>query len=366
MTSRPKITKTLFKLLMISICLVLSIFAVMSCSNKTKKNSANKDNTSNKGTNIDIQNQNINKTKLTKIAFEKGNNVYLYDVINRKIKALGDNSKLKDLSVISPDKTKITFRYFNAGKPIYPPHVIIYDIKTEKLTDIVINNKNLQQIVELKWIDNEDILVTGHINPSVSGYSVYNIKNKAELMSCEGTIRDVSSDKKDILYSNTPHIFPQPKANLYINGKQIFEINNDKEQIYDGVISKDRKMIAFRSWVPGKIDINGKVSAYLNVGEISSARNGINNLKKVVISGEIAGELKFDDKNNLSIIEEKFMYKLNDGKLIKVGNTLPKQKELSVVQLKEFKQTLAKQFPKEDISDKTVLEDIDIYSMVAF
>ena len=39
------------------------------------------------------------------------------------------------------------------GKPIYPPHVIIYDIKTGKLTDIVINNKNLQQIVELKWIE---------------------------------------------------------------------------------------------------------------------------------------------------------------------------------------------------------------------
>ena len=315
MTRHPKITKTLFKLLIISICLFLSIFAVISCSNKIKKSNENKDNSSNKD-------QNINKTKLTEIAFEKGNNLYLYNVINRKIKSLGDSSKLKDLSEISPDKTKIVFRYFNSGEPIYPPHVIIYDIKTGKLTDIVINNKNLQQIVELKWIDNEDILVTGHINPSVSGYSVYNIKSKAELMSCEGTIRDVSSDKKDIIYSNTPHIFPQPRANLYINGKQIFEIKNVKEQIYDAVISKDKKMIAFRSWVEGEKDINGKAIAYLNVGKIDSERNGISSLNKVIISGEIAGQLKFDGESNLSIVEDRFIYKLNDGKLIKVENKI--------------------------------------------
>ncbi|MBU3102125.1 MULTISPECIES: hypothetical protein [Clostridium] len=363
MTTHPKITKILFKLLIISICLFLSIFAVVSCLNIIKKN---KDNTSNKGTTINDKDQNIKNIKLTKIAFEKGNNVYLYDEISKQIKSLGDNTKSKDLLQLSPDKTKIVFRYFNEGEPIYPPHVIIYDVKAEKLTDIVIKNKDAQQIVELKWIDNENILVTGHINPSVSGYSVYNIKSKAELISCVGTMRDVSLGKKNILYSNTPHIFPQPRANLYVNGKQIFEINNDKEQIFDGGISNDGKVIAFRSWVTGEKSLNGKSSAYLSVAQISSNGNAINNLKRIIISGEIVGELKFDDKNNLSIIEDKFIYKLNNGKLIKVENTLPKQKELTAVQLKEFRQTLAKQFPKEVISDQTVLEDIDVYNMVAF
>ena len=115
----------------------------------------------------------------------------------------------------------------------------------------------------------------------------------------------------------------------------------------------------------GEKDINGKAIAYLNVAKINSNGKPISNLKRIVISGEIAGELKFDDENNVSIIEEKFIYKLKDGKLIKVANTLAKQKELTV-QLKEFRQTLAKEFPKEVISDKTVLEDIDIYNMVAF
>ena len=366
MTTHPKITKTLFKLLILSICLFLSIFTVVSCSNKNEKNNENKDDTSNEGTNIIGKDQNIKDTKLTKIAFEKDNNVYLYDEISKQIKSLGDNSKSKDLLELSPDKTRIVFRYFNEGKPIYPPHVIIYDIKAGKLTDIVINNKNVQQIVELKWIDNEDILVAGHINPSVSGYTVYNIKSKAELISCVGTIRDVSLDKKNILYSNTPHIFPQPRANLYINGKQIFESNNDKEQIFDGVISKDKKIIAFRSWVAGEKDLNSKASAYLNVAKINSNGEIISDLKKIVISGDIAGELKIDDENNVSIVEEKFIYKLKDGKLIKVQNTLAKQKELTAAQLKEFRQTLAKQFPKEVISDQTVLEDINIYNMVAF
>ncbi|MBU3177000.1 hypothetical protein KPL47_11545 [Clostridium estertheticum] len=366
MTNHPKITKTLFKLLIISICLCISIFVVVSCLNRNKKNNVNKDNTSNESTNNNGKEQNIKNVKLTKIAFEKGNNVYLYDETSKQIKSLGDITKSKDLLQLSPDKTKIVFRYFNEGEPIYPPHVIIYDIKAEKLTDIVISNKNVQQIVELKWIDNEDILVTGHINPSVSGYSVYNIKSKAELVSCVGTMRDVNLGKKNILYSNTPHIFPQPRANLYINGKQIFEINNDKEQILDGVISNDGKVIAFRSSVTGEKSLNGKSSAYINIGQISSNGNAINDLKRIVISGDIAGKLKFDDENNLSVIEDKFIYKLNDGKLIKVENAFPKQKELTAVQLKEFRQTLAKQFPKEIISDQTVLEEIDIYNMVAF
>ena len=125
-------------------------------------------------------------------------------------------------------------------------------------------------------------------------------------------------------------------------------------------------MIAFRSWVAGEKDLNGKAIAYLNVAKINSNGKSTSDLKRIVISGEIAGELKFDNENNVSIIEEKFIYKLKDGKLIKVKNTLAKQKELTAVQLKEFKQTLAKEFPEEDISDQTVLEDIDISNMVAF
>ena len=367
MTTRPKMTKTLFKLLIMSICLFLSIFTVVSCSNKTDKNNKNKDDSSsNKGININGNDQSIKNIKLTKIAFEKDNNVYIYDEISRRIKSIGDGSKLKDLLILSPDKTKVVFRYFNEGKPIYPPHVIIYSIKDGELTDIVINNKNAQQIVELKWIDNENILVTGHINPSVSGYTLYNIKSKAEVMSCVGTIMDVNSDKKDMLYSSTPHIFPLPKANLYINGSQIFESDNDKEQIFDGVISKDKRMIAFRSWVMGQKDTKGKPIAYLNVAKIKSNGVSPSDLKRISISGEIAGTLKFDNENNVSIVEEKFIYKLKDGVLIKVANTLSNKKGLTTLQLKEFRQTLAKVFPSEGISDKTVLEDINIYNMVVF
>ena len=109
----PKITKTLFKLLIMLICVYLSIFTVMYYSNKTEKNNENKDNTSNKGAN-----QNIDNSKLTKIAFEKDNNVYIYDELSRQIKSFGDNLKSKDLLELSPDKTKIVFMYFNEGKPI--------------------------------------------------------------------------------------------------------------------------------------------------------------------------------------------------------------------------------------------------------
>jgi len=359
MTIHQKTTKKIFKLLIIAICVYLSTFILMACSNKTEK--INGDISKNKDENKIVAN-----IKQSKIAFEKNNNVYIYDEKNQKIKSLGDNSKSKDLLEISPDKTKLIFRNFNEEKAVYPPHLIVYDTKTEKLTDITIKDRNIQQIIEIKWVDNENILVTGHINPSASGYAVYNIKNKAELITCEGTIRDVTIDKKNILYSNTPHIFPKIKANLYINGNKIFEVSNANEEIFDGVISKDGKIIAFRSWVEDKKKLNAKKSAYLNVANIDSDGKGINNLKKINISSDTTGDLKFDDKNNISIIGDEFIYKLEANNLIQEKNTLPKQSEISDSQLKKFKQILAKQFPEDAISDETLLEDIDISNMVEF
>ena len=358
MAIHQKRTKGLLKLLIMAICVSLSTFILIACSNKTEK--TNKDIIKNKGQNI------VANIKLTKIAFEKNNNVYLYDEINQQIKAIGENSKSKNLLELSPDKTKLIYRQFNEEKKTYPPHLIVYDVKTKKSTDIAINDKNIQQIIEIKWVDNEKILVTGHINPSTSSYAVYNIKSKAESISCEGTIRDVTINKKNILYSDTPHIFPQIKANLYINGNKIFEVSNTNEEIFDGVISKDGKMVAFRSWVEDKKKSNGQKTAYLNVASIVSNGKVISHLDKIIISSDTTGNLYFDDKNNISIIGDEFIYKLESGNLVKERNILPKQSEITALQLKKFKQIFTKQFPKDSISDETLLQDIDISNTVEF
>ncbi|MFT5873676.1 MAG: hypothetical protein ACI8WT_002623 [Clostridium sp.] len=359
MTIHEKRTKELFKLLIMAMCLLLSIFILMVCSNNTKKN--NKDTSENKG-----QDQTVETNKLTKIAFEKNNNVYFYDEIEGTIITLGDNSKSKDLLELSPDKTKLVFRAFDEGKAIYPPHIIVYDIKSRKSTDIVISNKYVQQVIELKWLDNVNILVTGHINPSASGYSVYNVKSRTELLSCVGTIRDVSINKKNILYSNTPHVFPQLKANLYINGNEIFETKNIKEEIFEGVLSKDGKMIAFTSGVPNENNLNGENIEYLNLAKISSDGKSISDLKKISIGSYTTGTIIFDDENNISIISDEYIYRVKEGVLIKGVNDLPKETELSSLQLNKFKQTLQKKFPEDSITETTTFDDIDIYNMVTF
>ncbi|MGH4138567.1 hypothetical protein [Clostridium sp.] len=369
MTIHDKKVKKNLKLSIVAVCLFLSIFISMSSSNriwKTYKNiKENKENSS-KNTEVKDKEKVVADTKITKIAFEKNNNVYIYDETKTQIKSIGDKLQGKDLLMISPDKTKIVFRYFNSEKATYPPHVIVYDIKTESLTDIVINNKNLQQIIELKWLDNENVLVTGHINPSVSSYSVYNIKSKQEVISCLGTLRDITINNKNILYSNTPHIFPEPKANLYINGNKIFETIDAKEVIYDAVISKDGKMISFRSYVENQVNSSGEAIGYLSLAKVNSDGKAISNLKKIIISGDTNGEMKFDDENNISIVGDQFMYKLKSGSLIKEENTLPKKPEISTQQLIKFKEILAKQFPEDVISQETVLEDVDVYNMEAF
>lgn len=356
-------TKRFFKLVIVSLCLSLSIFTLKACSDKLNKNTENA-----KGidTKIKDEEQIVVDAKLIKIAFEKNNNVYLYDEIKKQIKSLGDDLKSKDLLTLSPDKTKIAFRYFNEEKATYPPHVIVYEIANENLTDIVVENKNTQQVVELKWIDNEDILISGHINPSASGYAVYNIKSKAESISCVGTIRDVNLNKENILYSSTPHIFPPPKANLYINDNKVYEASSDVEEILDGAMSKNGKIIAFRSSVPNKESLSGEVSAYLNVAKVNSDGKAISDLKKITISSDTTGDIKFDGEDNVSIVGDEFIYKFKNDKIFKEQNTLPKQPELSTEQLKNFKEVFAKQFPEDFITEETLLEDVDMYNIVAF
>ncbi len=370
MTIHGKITKGFLKLFIMTLCLFLSIVSLVACSNSTEKNnektSGNKQDIPGKDTEIKGEEQGEGDTKLTRIAFEKNNKIYLYDEINKQIKSLGDDSKSKDLLDLSPNKTKMVFRYFDEEKAIYPPHIIIYDIKDESLTDIVIHNKSTQKIMELKWIDNENILVTGHINPSSSGYAVYNIESGEPLMSCIGTIRDVDIEKENILYSNTPHIFPVPKANLYINGNKVFEMDNYKEEISEGALSKDGKLLAFRSWVESEDSSKDEVNSYINIAKISSDGKTVGDIKKVMVGSDVTGYIKFDNKNNINIIGDEFIYKLKSGNLIKEQNTLAKQVELSTNQLEQFKGVLAKQFPEDFISEDTLLEDIDIYNIIAF
>ncbi len=368
MTIHKKYKKGFFKLLIIVLCLILIIFTIVAYLNKTGKTSKN---TNNK--NIDSKEPVINAEeqiekdiKLTKIAFEKNNNVYLYDEVNEEIKSLGDNSKLKELLILSPDKSKIAFKYFNEGKAEYPPHVLVYDIQTENLIDIIINNKDTQQVIELEWVDNENILVAGHINPSDSGYAVYNVKNGAEVMSCVGTIRDVSINRNKMLYSNTPHVFPRPRDNLYINGNKIFESNKDEEEIFDAVISQDGKMLAFRSSVSNEVGLNGEVAAFLNLANINSDGKSLSDFKSISIGSDTAGEMKFDDKNNINIIGDEYMYVLKGEILIKEKNNSPKKAELSDSQLNKFKEVLAKQFPEDFIPEDAVLDDLGIYNVQAF
>jgi hypothetical protein len=131
-------------------------------------------------------------------------------------------------------------------------------------------------------------------------------------------------------------------------------------------MSEDGSMLAFRSWVPNTESVSGEVSAYLIIAKVNSDGKEISDLKKISISSDTAGEIKFDSHNNVSIIGDEFIYKLKNDSLIKEENTLPKQPTLSAGQLTKFKQALARQFPEDNISDETLLEDVDIYNMVAF
>ncbi|MEK6263987.1 MAG: hypothetical protein N2B06_04355, partial [Clostridium sp.] len=104
----------------------------------------------------------------------------------------------------------------------------------------------------------------------------------------------------------------------------------------------------------------------LNVAKINSDGKSLSDLKRISLGNDTSGNIKFDDKNNLIIIGYEYIYKLKADILLKEENTLPKEAEISMDSLKEFKRILAKQFPDEFISEQTILDDIGIYNIIAF
>ena len=95
MTIHENRTRGYFKLFIMVLCLFLSMVTLTACSNKigeTNKNSnENKEDIPSENTEIKGEEQITVNTKLTKIAFEKNNNIYLYDETNKEIISLGDN-----------------------------------------------------------------------------------------------------------------------------------------------------------------------------------------------------------------------------------------------------------------------------------
>lgn len=177
--------------------------------------------------------------------FEYEDNVYIYDESSGKISIVGDKSINKRIYGLSPDKQKALFEYISYTDT----SIGILDLKTGIVNDIKLESPLTVQLSYCKWIDNDTILVQGHVNPNVQGYVIYDVSTRTEINSCAGTVCQVLPDGKSFLYRITPHIFPPENDNININSNEIYRVKNPQDVIYSPSVSYDMTKICFFEYV---------------------------------------------------------------------------------------------------------------------
>ncbi|MCX7746731.1 MAG: hypothetical protein N2645_07560 [Clostridia bacterium] len=172
-------------------------------------------------------------------------NIYFYKAQNAKMKEIGDAKRPKEFLGMSPEGGKAAYKYISSDNTYVEPEIGIIEGKSGKVKEWPLKNDLMRQMQGFWWINGKTFMVTGHINPSVAGYILYDSDTNEEINACAGLLYSVLPDGKKMMYRENPHVFPQIKANIWIDQKRIFEVENPLDQIEYAKVSRDFKKIAF-------------------------------------------------------------------------------------------------------------------------
>lgn len=301
--------------------------------------------------------------KYTKAVFERNNNIYLYDEEQQQLQPIGDTTRFKELMVLNPDKKRIAYKYsYEENNPAI--EVIIYNIAKNKYDTINIADEELKNIIELKWINKDKIMIIATLNPSVLKYGIYDVNTKQLINSAKGLLMETLNNGELLLYSKTSRSSEKEKSNLYLGNKLLFEVDNTEEEIQFAKISNDKKQIAFTAMI---YDLeNGGVKEFLYTGKLDFDKASVSSIKKIAIPSNIVGEPYFDKENKLFIKNEEDTYKI-DGTFFSLIET--KEEEVvgpSPEQLTGLKKLLKNTFVDEFIEDYLQLDELQIYNIQWF
>lgn len=306
----------------------------------------------------------LSDKKYLNAVFERNNKIYSYDERKQQINEIGDKGISKELLAVSPNNKKIVYMERNEENKPDSPKIILQDIKGEKTSEIELNNESLRIITDLEWINDERILITSHINPSVLAYGVYNVDTKKEENFVMGILLGVYEEGEKLLYSKTSRKASENKSNIYINDTLIYEVDNSEEQIQDSILSEDYSKIALKTFTVD--ELSGQVKDKIYYGDFSKDYK-ISNIEEIELPSILYGSLKIKD-NQLYLYNRDVSYKINGDLFTETELELDKQEldQPSEEQLTKFKQILSKKFPNEFIKDYLEMEELQIYNIKFF
>ncbi|MEG0771803.1 hypothetical protein [Clostridium sp.] len=338
------------KFTLMIICITM-IFLITACTNKGEKI-------------VDKTKDEPKETQKSYVnaVFERNNNIYFYDEKMGSLYPIGDTTKFKELTMLSPDKKRVAFKYFYEEE-LDQTEIFIYNLESKEYNKIAVDDE-LENIISLTWINNERLLVSAAINPSVLKYGIYDINSNKQVNSIKGLLMEVFEDGNILLYSKTSRSDEKENSTLYLGDKLIYQLDNSIEEIHFATISSDKRNIAFSTF---SYDADkGEVVEFLYNGKFDFATSTISDISKITIPSNISGAIFYDKSNDLFIKGEESNYRV-EGSFFTLIDTAQEVESIPTEeQLIKFKQVLKKTFVDEFIEDYLQLDELEIYNIQWF
>ncbi len=290
---------------------------------------------------------------------EKNDNIYLYYNGEKPyLEPVGNIEKLKEFSALSPDGKNIVFKYKELEDDIND-HIEIYNMESREYKTLIIDNKEKYNIIDIDWVNNNRIIIALHLNPNESRYLVYDIYKDDLVNSVEGLIIGTVNSGDSIIYSKFDKI--NNTNSIYIQKKEIYKFQDENEQFYTGVISEDKKNIAF---ITSKYNVDtGNFNDYLYVGDLVG--DNISNIRRIEKPYEILGDIVFDKEDKLYILSEDKSYKVNGKEFIEEEYKDDKKRPSQIV-IEKFNEALIQVFESEISTKDDVIQQLNIENIIWF
>jgi hypothetical protein len=271
--------------------------------------------------------------------FNKNKDVYVFDGLTGEIRPFAYGSINEMTKKMSPQGKNVAVYRYRSNEELIPI-IEIYSIEAAKVGELVINNEYGRQMSSFSWLNEEIILIEGHVNPSASGYVLYDVRTGQEINYCVGQFYQLLSDEKTMLFQLSPHFTEDQKANLALQLKDdvvnIYEAEDSEEIIYNAAISKDLTKIAIYSEGSGN-------ERYVSIGDFNFAEGRIHNLARHSVERDSWGKIVFEG-SEIVLKNKEFIYTFNGKGFIKSQAEVQEETEESGQEVKTKLQEAARKY----------------------
>lgn len=120
-------------------------------------------------------------------------------------KEIGEAGRKKHGALLSDDSSKLLYAYEDAMLSGSFPQLGVYHLTDNSEVKLFVENEHGRQMNAFYWGSANTVLVEGHINPSVTGYVLYNDRTGEVISAAGGMLHQVLADEQSLLMQMSPH-----------------------------------------------------------------------------------------------------------------------------------------------------------------